>query len=117
MPCVAPHAPRPAPGAAPTHGPRLLTLGELEELRDDMMEHVRRGRAALAERTLAEEQNRRLIEEMLLNPESHRWAHVSGEDIGGPGCTHWHVRPRGGLLGMLMRWWRVVVSSAARRGG
>ena len=51
------------------------------------------------------------IEKMLLDPESHRWVHVSNEDIGEPGCTHWHVRPRFGLLGMLMRWWRVVVSS------
>jgi hypothetical protein len=92
-------------------GPRLLTLGELEELRDELVEHLRRGRAALEERGLAEEQSRRLIEEMLLDPESHRWVHVSNEDIGEPGCTHWHVRPRYGLLGMLMRWWRVVVSS------
>jgi hypothetical protein len=92
-------------------GPRLLTLGELEELRDELVKHVRRGRAALEERGLAEEGSRRLIEEMLLDPESHRWVHVSNEDIGEPGCTHWHVRPRYGLLGMLMRWWRVVVSS------
>ena len=48
---------------------------------------------------------------MLLDPEGHRWVHVSNEDIGEPGCTHWHVRPRYGLLGMLMRWWRVVISS------
>ncbi len=92
-------------------GPRLLTLGELEELRDELVEQLRRGRAALEERGRAEEGSRRLIEEMLLDPESHRWVHVSNEDIGEPGCTHWHVRPRYGLLGMLMRWWRVVVSS------
>ena len=92
-------------------GPRLLTLGELETLRDDLVEHLRRGHALLAERASAEEQSRRLIEEMLLDPASHRWAHVSSEDIGEPGCRHWHVRPRAGLLGMLMRWWRVVVSS------
>ncbi len=92
-------------------GPRLLTLGELEELRDDLVEQLGRARAALDERGAAEEQSRRLIEEMLLDPEGHRWVHVSGEDIGEPGCTHWHVRPRYGLLGMLMRWWRVVVSS------
>jgi hypothetical protein len=92
-------------------GPRLLTLGELEQLRDDLVEHLGRARAALAERGAAEEQSRRLIEEMLLDPDGHRWVHVAGEDIGQPGCTHWHVRPRYGLLGMLMRWWRVVVSS------
>ncbi len=92
-------------------GPRLLTLGELEKLRDDLIEHLRLGRELLAERATAEEQSRRLIEEMLLDPASHRWVHVSSEDIGEPGCRHWHVRPRAGLLGMLMRWWRVVVSS------
>ena len=100
------------PGRAPRSAcPRLLTMGELEELRDHLVEHVRRARAALDERGLAEEHKRRLIEKMLLDPESYRWVHVSNEDIGEPGCTHWHVRPRFGLLGMLMRWWRVVVSS------
>jgi hypothetical protein len=92
-------------------GPRLLTLGELEEMRDDLVEHLRRGRALLAERAGAEERGRRLIEEMLLDPAGHRWVRVSSEDIGEPGCRHWHVRPRAGLLGILMRWWRVVVSS------
>jgi hypothetical protein len=99
--------------AAPSKrgGARLMTLGELEELRDDMVEQVARGRAALAERASAEEESRRLIEEMLLDPAGHRWVRVSNEDIGEPGCRHWHVRPRWGLLGMLMRWWRVIVSS------
>jgi hypothetical protein len=99
------------PAARRSAGARLMTLGELEELRDELVEHVGRGRAALAERGLDEERSRLLIEKMLLDPESHRWVHVSNEDIGEPGCTHWHVRPRYGLLGMLMRWWRVVVSS------
>jgi hypothetical protein len=99
------------PAISQRAGARLLTLGELEELRDELVEQLRRGRAALEERGVAEEGNRRLIEEMLLDPDSHRWVHVSNEDIGEPGCTHWHVRPRYGLLGMLMRWWRVVVSS------
>jgi hypothetical protein len=99
------------PVRPPGAGSRLLSMGELEELRDDLVEQVGRGRAALDERGVAEEQNRQLIERMLLDPESHRWVHVSNEDIGEPGCTHWHVRPRWGPLGMLMRWWRVVVSS------
>ena len=45
--------------------------------------------------------NRRLIEEMLLEPERHKWTRVSNEDIGEPGCKHWHVRPRMGVIGML----------------
>ena len=96
------------PGRA---GPRLLSLGELEELRDDLADRVADGRAALSDRTYAEEQNRRLIEEMLLEPEAHKWKRVSHEDIGEPGCRHWHVRPRMGLLGVLAGWWRVVISS------
>ena len=41
----------------------------------------------------------------------YRWVRVVNEDIGEPGCKHWHVRPRWGVLGMLMNWWRVVISS------
>ena len=96
------------PGRA---GPRLLTLGELEELRDDLAERVATGRRALSDRTYVEEQNRCRIEEMLLDPAAHKWERVSHEDIGEPGCRHWHVRPRMGLLGMLAGWWRVVISS------
>jgi hypothetical protein len=99
------------PDPSERRGARLMSLGALEELRDGMVEDGARGRAALAERARAEEGSRRLIEEMLLDPAGHRWVRVSNEDIGEPGCRHWHVRPRWGLLGILMRWWRVVVSS------
>ncbi len=68
-------------------------------------------RRALSDRTWVEEQNRRLIEEMLLEPERHKWVRVSTEDIGEPGCRHWHVRPRWGFIGMLLGWWRVVITS------
>ena len=92
-------------------GPRLLSLAELEELRDDLAARVSDARRALSDRTWVEEQNRRLIEEMLLDPEAHHWVHVSSEDIGEAGCRHWHVRPRWGILGMFLNWWRVVISS------
>jgi hypothetical protein len=92
-------------------GPYLLSLAELEELRDELVDRLHAGRRALGERTLVEEQHRRRIEEMLIEPERHRWVRVSNEDIGEPGCKHWHVRPRWGLLGMLMNWWRVRISS------
>ncbi|MEA2332672.1 MAG: hypothetical protein QOH58_2810 [Thermoleophilaceae bacterium] len=96
----------------PGHGgPRLLTLGELEVLRDDLAERVRHARRSLSDRTYAEEQHRRLIEEMLLDPAAHKWVRVANEDIGEPGCKHWHVRPRWSFIGMLMGWWRVVISS------
>jgi hypothetical protein len=92
-------------------GPRILSLGELERVRDELAGRLEQNRRELSERTLAEEHNRRLIEEMLLEPEKHRWERVSNAEIGEPGCKHWHVQPRHGLLGMLMGWWRVRISS------
>jgi len=92
-------------------GPRILSLGELETIRDDLAERLEQNRRELSERALVEEHNRRLVEEMLVEPEKHRWVRVGNCDIGEPGCKHWHVRPRWGLLGMLMGWWRVRISS------
>ena len=92
-------------------GPRMLGLGELEKLRDDLAERVSHARRALSDRTYAEEQNRRVIEEMLLEPERFKWVRVANEDIGEPGCKHWHVRPRLGIIGMMLNWWRVRISS------
>jgi hypothetical protein len=98
-------------GVAGRGGPRLLSLAELEELRDELAARVSHARRSLSDRTYVEEQSRRLIEEMLLEPERHHWAHVSSEDIGEAGCRHWQVRPRLGIIGMLLGWWRVVISS------
>jgi hypothetical protein len=98
-------------GVAGTRGAQLLSLGQLEEQRDRLAAEASRLRRALDERGAEEEGNRCLIEEMLLDPERHRWVRVSNEDIGEPGCHHWHVRPRWGVLGMLMKWWRVRISS------
>jgi len=92
-------------------GPRLLSLAELEELRDELAGVVSHARRALSDRTYSEEQYRRLIEEMLLDPAAYKWVRVRHEDIGEPGCKNWHVRPRWSLIGMLMGWWRVVISS------
>jgi hypothetical protein len=92
-------------------GPRVLSLYELELLRDDLAERLHDVRRTLSDRTWVEEQNRRLIEEMMLEPEKHKWVRVGNEDIGERGCKHWHVRPRWGILGMMLNWWRVRISS------
>ena len=92
-------------------GPRVLSLSELERLRDDLAERLHDVRRTLSDRTWVEEQNRRLIEEMMLAPEKHKWVRVGAEDIGKRGCKHWHVRPRWGILGMMLNWWRVRISS------
>ena len=65
----------------------------------------------LGDRTYVEELNRRRIEEMMLAPEEHKWVRVRNEDIGEKGCKQWHVLPRFGLLGMMLNWWRVRISS------
>ncbi len=92
-------------------GPRMLSLAELEALRDDLAERLSQTRRSFVDLTYVEDQHRRRIEEMLLTPERHKWARVANEDIGEPGCKHWHVRPRWSVLGMLMTWWRVRISS------
>jgi len=92
-------------------GPRVLSLAELEELRDELATRLDHNRRVLGDRTYVEELNRRQLEEMLLAPEEHRWARVRNEDIGERGCTTYRVQPRFGLLGMLMNWWRVRISS------
>jgi hypothetical protein len=92
-------------------GPRLLSLAELERLRDDLADKLRDNRRLLGDRTYVEELHRRRIEEMMLDPVSYKWARVTNADIGEPGCKSWHVRPRFGVVGMLMNWWRVKISS------
>jgi hypothetical protein len=36
---------------------------------------------------------------------------VANRDLGENGCGVWQVRPRLGLIGMLMGWWQVKLSS------
>ena len=92
-------------------GPRLLSTGELEATRDELAAKLQHNRRVLSDRTYNEELNRRRLEEMLLAPEEHKWVRIRNEDIGERGCNEYRVEPRFGLLGMLMNWWRVKVSS------
>ena len=98
-------------------GPRVLSLVELEELRDELADRLEHNRRVLGDRTYVEEFNRCRIEEMLLAPDEHKWVVIRNEDIGERGCKSWHVRPRFGLLGMLMNWWRVRISSGCPLAG
>lgn len=98
-------------GAARRRGPRILDLGELEQIRDELANRVADRRRELADRHVVEAANRSLVADMLAHPERHPWVRVSHADIGEPGCRHWHVVPRFGLLGRLAGWWRVKISS------
>ena len=107
----------PALSGSAAGGPRMLSLAELEELRDELAGRVDAARRSLSERTRVEEGHRQRIEEMLLEPERHAWVQISNEDIGEAGCHHWHVRPRWGVFGYLMNWWRVRISSGCPLAG
>jgi hypothetical protein len=48
---------------------------------------------------------------MLLDPARHRHVRIRRRELGESGCGVWHVRPRLGLVGMLMGWWQVKLSS------
>jgi hypothetical protein len=91
--------------------PRLLDLGELELVRDDLAERLRAARVSIAERADEQAASRLCLERMLLEPGKYRFVRVSREDLGEPGCGAWQVRPRMGLIGMLMGWWQVKLSS------
>ena len=104
-----PHLPAPS-GRRVTAG-RLLDLGALERVRDELADRLRalrREAEALGARQAA---SRRLLERMRLEPGRYRWVRVYAADLGEPGCQSWQVSPRLGLLGMLMGWWRVKLSS------
>ena len=91
--------------------PRLLDLGELERIRDDLAVRTRAARATISERADQQAANRVQLERMLLEPGRYRFVRISNRDLGEPGCGVWHVRPRLGLIGMLMGWWQVKLSS------
>jgi hypothetical protein len=109
-----PHVVEP-PGAAAlaagVHGPRLLGLGELERVRDDLAERVRQARVVVARRADVEAASRELLEEMLRDPARHKWVRLPAADLGERGCGAYQVRPRLGVIGMLMGWWHVKLSS------
>jgi hypothetical protein len=92
-------------------GPRLLSVDELEQVRDGLAARIQEVKADLHDYAVVEEHNRELIERMAEDPASYKWVRVYNEDIGEPGCKNWHVKPRWGPLGMLMGWWRVKISS------
>jgi hypothetical protein len=92
-------------------GPRMLSVDELEKVRDGLAARIQEVRVDLHGYAVVEEANRALIEEMTADPASYKWVRVQNADIGEPGCKNWHATPRWGLLGALLGWWRVKISS------
>lgn len=96
------------PGLA---GPRLLGLGDLERLRDDLAERLHEVRVIHRERAAREALKRDELTALLQDPARHRFVRITRRDVGEPGCGAWESRPRLGLIGMLAGWWHVKISS------
>lgn len=92
-------------------GPRVLGLGELELQRDALQSRLRDVRGRIEERGAEVERNRILLERMLLEPGRYKFVKLPASDVGMGGCGAYHVRPRLGIIGMLMNWWHVKLSS------
>jgi len=92
-------------------GPRVLGIAELEGVRDALALRLRDAETEVARRGRIEERNRQRLEAMLAAPEEYRWLRISAREIGEPSCRTWTSEPRLGVVGMLMGWWRVKVSS------
>jgi hypothetical protein len=91
--------------------PRILSLGELEQVRDELADRLRAARASIAERADLIDFNRVALERMLLEPARYPFKRIARADVGESGCGVWQVRPRLGLIGMLAGWWHVKLSS------
>jgi hypothetical protein len=100
----------PGPATPALAGPRLLTLGELERVRDALAARLSTLGTAAAAQQARQAVAAGELERMLADPPAHKWRRLTNADLGRPGCTTYHVRPRVGLLGMLMGWWVVKIS-------
>ncbi len=92
-------------------GPCLLTLAELERMRDRLAGHTQDMRRLASERVEHERRARELLEGMKLEPGRYKFTRLPVRDLGQGGCGVWEVRPRLGLIGMLAGWWHVKLSS------
>lgn len=98
-------------GVGRTAAPRLLTLGELERQRDELVRQIRDARIRSAERAEVERCSRALLQEMKRAPQRYKFVRLAVADLGEGRCGFWQVRPRLGLIGMLAGWWEVKLSS------
>ncbi|HEY8640651.1 MAG TPA: GntR family transcriptional regulator [Solirubrobacterales bacterium] len=105
----------PEPFAGPTA--RIADLGELETVRDQLIDRLKRVRAEVERRGRDEGAARQRLDRMVEDPAAHRWDTVSNQELGKPGCTKYQVQPAWGPVGALMNWWRVKVSAGCPLAG
>jgi hypothetical protein len=89
----------------------MLSLEELELLRDRLAGRVQELRWRARARAEHELRAQELLERMKLEPGRYKFVRLPVTDLGQRGCGVWEVRPRFGLLGMLAGWWQLKLSS------
>jgi hypothetical protein len=101
-----------AAGRGPaSSGPSMLSLEELELLRDRLAGRAQELRWRARARAEHELRAQELLERMKLEPGRYKFVRLPVTDLGQRGCGVWEVRPRFGLLGMLAGWWQLKLSS------
>lgn len=107
FPNIPPQVPRGFPG----EGARLLSLADLELLRDSLVASLQRARAMRTQRRVLELRSAELLEQIKLHPDQYKFKRLPLADLGQGKCGAWVVKPRLGLLGMLAGWWELKLSS------
>lgn len=102
---------RPQHSSAGKARPHLLSLTELELVRDALAIELSHAEDVLAVQIHSRHEKRSLLKRMTEEPVKFRWARVTTVDLGEPGCRSWEVVPKLGPVGMLANWWRVRISS------
>ena len=86
-------------------------IGELEQVRDELMERLRSARDAAEAKGRRQARARGRRERIIGEPEANRWQRVANPDVDIPGCGDVRSVPRFGPVGAVAGWWRVKVSS------
>jgi hypothetical protein len=92
-------------------GPHLLSLAELERLRDRLVVRVRGAQRQAVRQAELVRRSRDLLERMKEEPGRYKFVRLPVTALGERGCGVWEVRPRLGLIGMLAGWWELKLSS------
>jgi hypothetical protein len=92
-------------------GPRVLALGELEQVRDALADRLSSLRTAAVVQAEEQADAREELARMLADPPAHPGRRMTNTQLGLPGCTVYAVVPRFGVLGRLASWWQVKISS------
>jgi hypothetical protein len=102
---------RPRPSKAAATRPHLLSEGELERTRDELLARIRVTEDLIERQSAGRSGARALLKRMTEMPGDFPWATVTTKDLGTKECRAWQSVPVLGPIGMLGNWWRIRMSS------